>query len=49
MILGDVPMATPREQAAQHIKLLMLVNDVSLRNVIPPELDKGFGFLHGKP
>ena len=49
VILSDVPMATPREKAAQHIKLLMLVNDVSLRNVIPPELNKGFGFFHGKP
>ena len=32
-----------------HIKLLMLVNDWSLRNLIPPELAKGFGFYHGKP
>jgi len=39
---------TPRE-AAKHIKLLMLVNDVSLRNLIPAELAKGFGFIQGKP
>ncbi len=37
------------EVAAGHIKLLMLVNDVSLRNLIPAELKKGFGFLNGKP
>jgi len=49
VVLGDVPMGTPREKAAPYIKLLMLVNDVSLRNVIPAELNKGFGFFHGKP
>jgi len=38
-----------RERAGDVIKLLMLVNDVSLRNVIPAELAKGFGFFHGKP
>jgi fumarylacetoacetate (FAA) hydrolase len=37
------------EAARGHIKLLMLCNDVSLRNLIPAELVKGFGFLHGKP
>jgi fumarylacetoacetate (FAA) hydrolase len=36
-------------QAAEHIKLLMLVNDVSLRALIPAELAKGFGFFHSKP
>ncbi|NIO40373.1 MAG: 2-keto-4-pentenoate hydratase, partial [Burkholderiales bacterium] len=49
VVTDDVPMGTSREQASNHIKLLMLVNDVSLRNLIPPELAKGFGFLHGKP
>jgi len=49
IITDDVPMATAAEQASDHIKLLMLVNDVSLRNLIPGELAKGFGFFHGKP
>ncbi|MGX2039625.1 fumarylacetoacetate hydrolase family protein [Methylocaldum sp. MU1018] len=48
-ITDDVPMGTTAEEAASHIKLLMLVNDISLRNLIPQELAKGFGFLHGKP
>jgi fumarylacetoacetate (FAA) hydrolase len=37
------------EQAAQAIRLVMLVNDVSLRNLIPKELEKGFGFFQSKP
>lgn len=49
VITDDVPMGVSAENAASHIKLLMLVNDVSLRNLIPGELAKGFGFLHGKP
>ncbi|HTS55007.1 MAG TPA: fumarylacetoacetate hydrolase family protein [Burkholderiales bacterium] len=49
VIVDDVPMATRPSAAAPHIKLLMLVNDVSLRNLIPDELAKGFGFFHGKP
>ena len=49
VVLDDVPMGISAAQAAAHIKLVMLVNDVSLRNLIPPELAKGFGFLHGKP
>ena len=49
VITDDVPMAISPQDAAAHIKLLMLVNDVSLRNLIPGELSKGFGFLHGKP
>ncbi len=48
VIADDVPMGTKPEKAASHIKLLMLVNDVSLRNLIPPELAKGFGFLQSK-
>ena len=48
-ITGDVPMGTSSAEAAKHIRLLMLVNDVSLRNLIPNELAKGFGFFHGKP
>ncbi|MEL3890960.1 fumarylacetoacetate hydrolase family protein [Ferrovibrio sp. MS7] len=48
-ITGDVPMGISAEAAAGHIRLLLLVNDVSLRNLIPNELAKGFGFFHGKP
>jgi fumarylacetoacetate (FAA) hydrolase len=49
VITDDVAMGASPEQAAQHIKLLMLVNDVSLRNLIPGELGKGFGFFASKP
>jgi fumarylacetoacetate (FAA) hydrolase len=49
VIIGDVPMGSTPEQAAGHIRLLMLVNDVSLRNLIPDELAKGFGFLQSRP
>lgn len=48
-ITGDVPMGISSAEAAKQIRLLMLVNDVSLRNLIPGELAKGFGFFHGKP
>lgn len=49
VVTDDVPQGVTRARAADHIKLLMLVNDVSLRNLIPPELAKGFGFVQGKP
>ncbi|GAB3343714.1 fumarylacetoacetate hydrolase family protein [Marilutibacter aestuarii] len=49
VITDDVPMAASPEQAAAHIQLVGLVNDVSLRNLIPAELGKGFGFLQSKP
>ena len=49
VITGDVPMGATADEAHQQIRLLMLVNDVSLRNLIPPELAKGFGFLQSKP
>ena len=49
VIVGDVPMGTPASDALRHIRLLMLANDVSLRNLIPSELAKGFGFLQSKP
>ena len=49
VITDDVPMATDAAAAASHIKLLLLVNDVSLRNLIPEELAKGFGFYQAKP
>ena len=48
-ITDDVPMGVSKEDAADHIKLLMLVNDVSLRGLIPGELTKGFGFFQSKP
>ena len=49
IITDDVPMNINAEQAAKHIKLLVLVNDVSLRNLIPNEMAKGFGFFQSKP
>ncbi len=49
VITDDVPMAATPEQCAGHIQLIGLVNDVSLRNLIPGELAKGFGFLQSKP
>lgn len=49
VITDDVPMGTGVESAAPHIKLLTLVNDWSLRNLIPGELAKGFGFYQSKP
>lgn len=48
-ITDDVPTGVSKEDAAGHIKLLMLVNDVSLRGLIPGELAKGFGFFQSKP
>jgi len=48
VILDDVPMGVKREKAAEHIRLLMLVNDVTLRNLVPAELAKGFGFVQSK-
>ncbi|MBN9544891.1 MAG: fumarylacetoacetate hydrolase family protein [Alphaproteobacteria bacterium] len=49
VITGDVPYGCRAEDANQHIRLAMLVNDVSLRNLIPAELAKGFGFFQSKP
>ncbi len=49
VVCDDVPMAVSAERAASHIRLLMLVNDISLRNLIPAELAKGFGFFQSKP
>lgn len=49
IITGDVPMGTRAEDARGAIRLLMLVNDVSLRYLIPTELAKGFGFFQSKP
>jgi fumarylacetoacetate (FAA) hydrolase len=48
-VTGDVPMGASEARCAEEIRLLTIVNDVSLRGLIPAELAKGFGFLHGKP
>jgi fumarylacetoacetate (FAA) hydrolase len=49
VIVDDVPMGVSAAQARQYIRLVMLVNDVSLRNLIPGELEKSFGFFQSKP
>ena len=49
VVTGDVPMGATPEQALEGIRLLMLANDWSLRNLIPAELAKGFGFFQSKP
>ena len=49
VIVDDVPMGISPAAARKHIKLVTILNDVSLRNVIATELAKGFGFFHGKP
>lgn len=49
VITDDVPLGSQLDDCAGHIRLLMLVNDVTLRNLIPAELAKGFGFFQSKP
>jgi fumarylacetoacetate (FAA) hydrolase len=49
VILGDVPIGVSAADALGYVRLIVLVNDVSLRNLIPAEIAKGFGFFHGKP
>ena len=49
VVTDDVPMGVSADDALHHIQLIMLVNDVSLRNLIPGELAKGFGFFQSKP
>jgi fumarylacetoacetate (FAA) hydrolase len=49
VVTGDVPMGVSAEDAQQYIRLVSIVNDVSLRNLIPGELAKGFGFFQSKP
>ena len=49
VVTGDVPQGVSREEALGHIRLVGLVNDVSLRNLIPAELATGFGFVQSKP
>jgi len=49
VVLGDVPRGTRAVDAARYVRLVTQCNDVSLRNLIPPELAKGFGFFQSKP
>ena len=49
VVTDDVPMGVSADQAGQHIQLVGLINDISLRNLIPAELAKGFGFVQSKP
>jgi fumarylacetoacetate (FAA) hydrolase len=49
VILGDTPMFTKASDASQYVRLVMIANDVSLRGLIPAELEKGFGFFGSKP
>jgi len=49
VVLGDVPMLTRATDAGRYVRLITQCNDVSLRNLIPPELAKGFGFFQSKP
>jgi fumarylacetoacetate (FAA) hydrolase len=49
VVTDDVPMGVTAAEAGGHVRLICLVNDVSLRNLIPAELAKGFGFVQGKP
>jgi fumarylacetoacetate (FAA) hydrolase len=49
VVTGDVPMGIERDKAAEHIRLFVLLNDVSLRNLVGRELEKGFGFFQSKP
>ncbi len=49
VVLGDTPAGTTAADAARHVRLVMLANDVTLRNLIPDELAKGFGFFCSKP
>jgi fumarylacetoacetate (FAA) hydrolase len=48
-VLGDVPRGTTEDAAAQHVRLLLLANDVTYRDLVPAELKKGFGFFVSKP
>ena len=49
MITDAVPAGIGADEAGSHVRLVMLVNDVSLRNLVAAELAKGFGFFHAKP
>ncbi len=49
VVLGDTPLGVTAAEAARHVRLLVLVNDITLRNLVPSELAKGFGFFQSKP
>jgi fumarylacetoacetate (FAA) hydrolase len=49
VVLGDVPLGASPADAARGVRLVMLANDITLRNLIPDELAKGFGFFQSKP
>ena len=49
VILTDTPIGTSAEKAHEFIKLVVILNDVTLRNLVPAELEKGFGFFTSKP
>src|SRR6478736_261839 len=49
VVLGDTPLGTKAADAGACVRLVMLANDITLRNLIPEELAKGFGFFNGKP
>lgn len=49
VVLGDTPIGTTKGRAPEFVRLVMLANDITLRNLIPPELAKGFGFFQSKP
>jgi fumarylacetoacetate (FAA) hydrolase len=49
VVLGDVPQGTRAAEAGRHVRLVCLANDVTLRNLVPDELAKGFGFFQSKP
>lgn len=49
VVLGDVPQGTTAEEAGKYIRLIMICNDCTLRNLVPNELAKGFGFFQSKP
>jgi fumarylacetoacetate (FAA) hydrolase len=49
VVLGDTPLGTRAADAARHVRLVMLANDWTLRNLVPDELAKGFGFFQSKP
>ncbi|HVU02400.1 MAG TPA: fumarylacetoacetate hydrolase family protein [Polyangiaceae bacterium] len=49
VVLGDTPRGTTAAEAARHVRLVLLANDVTYRNLVPGELEKGFGFFCSKP
>jgi fumarylacetoacetate (FAA) hydrolase len=49
VVLGDTPRGTTKEHALDHVRLVVLLDDFTFRNLVPPELEKGFGFFQSKP